>query len=368
MPALDGPGLKKSSALNKQGVELKQHVKVETAAGNWSTVDGNRDPNKRSAPYFEPHRATENKRSDARLAEKSDQKRNASSSSRTEGANRPTNGKPTDAQSSGANANDREGWENREKRHVSTDKNSVGVTKKMEVTKGEEGAAVLKAKYGKETDAQSSGTNANDREGRENREKQRASTDKHSVGMTEKIEATKSEAGSPAPTAKYGPMDPVAAETEKEVQKPSVVKENLGSLVKTASFLLKNGRQEARIALHPDALGHLKIRISMEQQHVTVRVMAETSAAKELIEHNLHQLKADFQQQGLEISKFDVTLSQDSNSGNSSGAGQNSFFSSNRAKGKSFRKQQSPQENGPSEQTVVTSARGHNRDAVDFFA
>ncbi len=315
MPVLNGPRVQKSSALTKDGIDLKQPSNVETAAANWRAVAGKQDLNKNSESAFELHRATESKENDARPAEKSPQKRTASSSSSPEGASRPTNEKPTDAQSSGSNANDREG--------------------------------------------------------RENREKQRVSTDKHSVGMTEKMEATKGDEGTPVPKAKYGAIngnDPVAAETGKEAQKPSVAKENLGSLVKTASFLLKNGRQEARIALHPDSLGHLKIRITMEQQQVTVRVMAETGAAKELIEHNLHQLKADFQQQGLEIAKFDVTLSQDSNSNNSSGAGQNPFLASNRSKGRLFRKQQGPQESASSEQRVVTPARGHHSDAVDFFA
>ncbi|MCP4579266.1 MAG: hypothetical protein GY846_23580 [Deltaproteobacteria bacterium] len=169
--------------------------------------------------------------------------------------------------------------------------------------------------------------------------------------------------------ARYGSNNgatPVTPETEKGIQQSPTGKENLGSLVRTTAFLLKNGRQEARMALHPESLGHLKIRILTENQQVTVKVMAETVAAKEMLEHNLHQLKADFQNQGLEITKFDVSLSQDSDR---NGAGQNPSFASNRTKDKTGpKKEENPRQDEKSEQTASNVNRMRHNNAVDFFA
>ena len=187
-------------------------------------------------------------------------------------------------------------------------------------------------------------------------------------GMLEKSEVTKGEDTPVMPKAKYG-VDKVTnhvfQETEKEIQKSSGGKENLGSLVRTAAFLLKNGRSEVKIALYPESLGHLKIRISTESHQVAVKIIAETTAAKDLIENNLQQLKIDFQNQGLEIQKFDVSLFQDSNK---NGASHNFAFE-NRGRGKSGTKKDGRTEQDDSlERTVSNFNRAGNNNAVDFFA
>ncbi len=220
-----------------------------------------------------------------------------------------------------------------------------------------------------EAEAPASKPDTKSREDQGDGEKRSPIQKKGLMGTLEKPEIAKGEEVPSASKLKTGPgngASPAVTETEKEVPKSPAGKENLGTLVRTASFLLKNGRQEARMALHPESLGQLKIRIIAENNQVTVRVMAETGAAKELIEQNLHQLKADFQNQGLEISKFDVSLSQDSDRNS---AGQNSFFASNRAKDRSNpKKEQNQMEREKPEQVVTIPGRMDHRDAVDLFA
>ena len=217
-----------------------------------------------------------------------------------------------------------------------------------------------------ESQSRNSGSENQDRQ--RDDKKQHHSQGKESQGVLEKSEATKGVDTPLMPKAKYGAdnvTNTVVQETDKEIQKSSGGREGLGSLVRTAAFLLKNGRSEVKMALYPESLGHLRINISTESQQVTVKIMAETVAAKELIENNLHQLKVDFQNQGLEIQKFDVSLSQDANK---NGAGQNSAFE-NRAKGKfGAKKDEKTGQDESLERTVTHFSRtGHNT-AVDLFA
>ena len=212
-----------------------------------------------------------------------------------------------------------------------------------------------------ETETQTSKSGLDHREGQGETEKRNGFQGKDFHGILEKLEVTKGEDIAPVSKARYGSNNsnsPVGPEIEKETLRSSSGKENLGTVVRTAALLLKNGRQEARMALHPESLGHLKIRISTENHQVTVRVMADTVAAKELIEHNLHQLKTDFQNKGLEITKFDVSLSQDSAR---NGAGQNPSFAPNRSRDKSGSKKEDPRQGEKAERTVLNVNRARHQ-------
>ena len=91
--------------------------------------------------------------------------------------------------------------------------------------------------------------------------------------------------------------------------------QTLDQIVRRAAIHLRNGQQEARIDLKPDFLGHVRLQIISENHQVTVRILAEHGFVKDMIENNLHQLKADLQQQGLEVDKVEVSVSQDSEEG-----------------------------------------------------
>jgi flagellar hook-length control protein FliK len=218
----------------------------------------------------------------------------------------------------------------------------------------------------REAEAHSSKPGSGNREDFVDAEK-RFSQDKAFHGVAEKAGLTKEEDVIPVSKARYASdTSLVATETEKEVQKSSRGKEQLGPLVRTAAFLLKNGRQEAKMALHPESLGHLKIRISTENHQVTVRFMAETAAAKDLIEHNLHQLKADFQSQGLEVQKFEVSLSQDSGR---NGAGYNPSSAGNRTRHKATgKREENLRQDEESSRIASTATSAARNSAVDFFA
>lgn len=72
---------------------------------------------------------------------------------------------------------------------------------------------------------------------------------------------------------------------------------------------LRQGGSEVRFALQPARLGHLNLKIRTEHNRVTVHILADTPAAKEIIESHIGQLRADLSQQGLGLDAFDVDVS-----------------------------------------------------------
>jgi hypothetical protein len=84
--------------------------------------------------------------------------------------------------------------------------------------------------------------------------------------------------------------------------------ETLGQIVDKAVFRLRNGQSEVRIDLKPDSLGHVRLQIVTENHQVTLRVMTESHAAKNLIDSGIGQLKADLQAQGLRVDELEVSV------------------------------------------------------------
>ena len=87
--------------------------------------------------------------------------------------------------------------------------------------------------------------------------------------------------------------------------------QTMDQIIRKAAIYLRNGQHEAIIYLKSEFLGHIRIRVIFENQQVAVRILAEHDFVKDMIENNLHQLKADLQQHGLEIHKLEVTVSCD---------------------------------------------------------
>jgi len=119
-------------------------------------------------------------------------------------------------------------------------------------------------------------------------------------------------------------------------QKPAAT-EVLNQIVDKAVLTVRKGKNEMRITLKPDSLGHLNLKIATENNHLMIKITAENPYVKELIEHNLHHLKAELGSHGLQIDKFDVFVADDSYK-NGEREGNNKFLkmkNSNNASGDS---------------------------------
>jgi len=82
-------------------------------------------------------------------------------------------------------------------------------------------------------------------------------------------------------------------------------------ILRKTAIHLRKGQYEAIIDLKSDVLGHIRMQVIVEQQQVAIRILAEHAFVKDMIENNLHQLKADLQQHGLEVDNLEVTVSCD---------------------------------------------------------
>lgn len=87
--------------------------------------------------------------------------------------------------------------------------------------------------------------------------------------------------------------------------------EAMDRLVERAVLGVRAGQREIHIDLKPEFLGQVRLHISTDHQQVMVKMVAENTVTKELIESNVHQLRAALQNQGLEIRGFDISLAHD---------------------------------------------------------
>jgi hypothetical protein len=141
------------------------------------------------------------------------------------------------------------------------------------------------------------------------------------------------------------PADPAGAVKGGEpAQKPAAA-EVLTQIVDKAVLTVRKGKNEMRITLKPDSLGHLNLKIATENNHLMIKITADNSYVKELIEHNLHHLKAELGSHGLQIDKFDVFVADDSYR-NGEREGNNKFL----------KMKNSNNASGDSEQTAVDEA------------
>ncbi len=88
--------------------------------------------------------------------------------------------------------------------------------------------------------------------------------------------------------------------------------QTVDQIVRKAVIYMRNGQHEAKIDLKPEFLGHVRMQVTTENHQVTVKILTEFGFVKDMVENTIHQLKADLQQQGLNVDKLEVAVSNDS--------------------------------------------------------
>jgi flagellar hook-length control protein FliK len=109
--------------------------------------------------------------------------------------------------------------------------------------------------------------------------------------------------------------DPANKPMMTEVIKPAVsipiqsqqFTEEMGTfLFKKWTLSEANGMTEAKLSLFPEHLGKVDVRITMQNGQMTAYFAAETLLGKDMIEHQLPQLRAALQNQGIQVDKLEV--------------------------------------------------------------
>ena len=107
-----------------------------------------------------------------------------------------------------------------------------------------------------------------------------------------------------------------SATTHNQAATETFRQENFHQLVEKALFTVRDGQSEARIALKPDHLGQVQMKIVTENNHVTIKIVTDSAVARDLIDGSAHQLKSELQQQGLNIEAIEVSVSDEQRDAN----------------------------------------------------
>lgn len=101
-------------------------------------------------------------------------------------------------------------------------------------------------------------------------------------------------------------------------QKPGAVEsqliEQFQQVMKTSKFLsMPNGVNQLSIALRPDNLGEMMVRLTEINGEMTVKIVVTSQAAKEMLESNINQLRHMFSPQQVVIERQDLGAGQTQN-------------------------------------------------------
>ncbi|MFH1625488.1 MAG: flagellar hook-length control protein FliK [Pseudomonadota bacterium] len=99
----------------------------------------------------------------------------------------------------------------------------------------------------------------------------------------------------------------------KSVPRTGMEERILSQIVEKVSTSVNNGRNEVVMELKPDFLGRLHIRISIQDQYITARILTESPVTKDIIEANSHLLKLSLLEHGLKVDKFSVFVGYNQN-------------------------------------------------------
>ncbi len=123
---------------------------------------------------------------------------------------------------------------------------------------------------------------------------------------------------------------PSSATTPGRTESPfaAYVREHMnGQIVKQTGIILRNNNHgEIRLVLKPEHLGRVRMRIQLDENRLSGRIIVESSFVKESFEQNLEELYRVFRNNGYETGAFEV-LVDGGNEGNGAGQKRKDGFS-----------------------------------------
>ncbi|MFD2704804.1 flagellar hook-length control protein FliK [Salibacterium lacus] len=90
------------------------------------------------------------------------------------------------------------------------------------------------------------------------------------------------------------------------------VKQFQNLIGKSSLQSFKNGTQQLTVKLVPENLGRLDVKIMQQNGQLTAKLMTTSSNAREMVESQIHQLRAAFQQQNIQVERIDISQQQPS--------------------------------------------------------
>ncbi|WP_438317607.1 flagellar hook-length control protein FliK [Sporosarcina sp. FA9] len=95
-------------------------------------------------------------------------------------------------------------------------------------------------------------------------------------------------------------------ENRNNARNETLLKE-MQNLFKRSNFGQAGGTNRLLVKLYPEHLGQVRIELIQTNGVMTARILASTALGKEMLDSQLHQLRASFQQQNLQVDRIDIT-------------------------------------------------------------
>jgi hypothetical protein len=106
---------------------------------------------------------------------------------------------------------------------------------------------------------------------------------------------------------------PSSTATETRHSFGQLVREHLNpEIVRQSGLVLRNAKSgEIRLVLKPEHLGSLRVRLELDDNRITGRIIVDNSLVKETVEQNMDALMKSFRDHGFNAAALDVTVSGD---------------------------------------------------------
>lgn len=103
-------------------------------------------------------------------------------------------------------------------------------------------------------------------------------------------------------------MDPIGKGTFEMPVRASHLANDVTKVLSAAIDVQKtNDNLEATFSLKPEHLGKVDVKVSIHEGNVTAQFFASTSLGKEVLETQVHALRAALEQQGFQVDKIDIS-------------------------------------------------------------
>ncbi len=140
----------------------------------------------------------------------------------------------------------------------------------------------------------------------------------------------------------------------------------MNQIVEKAVLKTRKNRPEMTIKLKPEFMGNVRMNITTHDKQIMIKVMAEHPVVKDIIESNIHQLRAELNNQGMEIDKFEVLVYKDPDQ---SGEHQNhSRFNSGKFLNDNNENKQKQQDSLSDNKQIFREDDDLLTDGIDYFA
>lgn len=106
-----------------------------------------------------------------------------------------------------------------------------------------------------------------------------------------------------------------AAEPQQHFVRADRFADEMAQVLRNMKVNTANGLSEVRIMLQPEHLGHVDVKVSMQNGQIVAHFMADSAHGKELLESQLSQLRSVLQNQGLQVDRLEVVHYEPQNSG-----------------------------------------------------